>query len=319
MSYKIYEDYEYFMKLCNDRKYIEAEILLKNIMIDVFKTNGLQLIINRMQQSGKFDYIGHFINEFIEETIAIELKISRLNIAYSNISAALVSAVNQNLNNVLFVCNNHFSAVSKTEAIKFGQKAGINVQFFEKEGLNQWLNTLKKQNSFINDKNVHAIIKDASRALAERIALHPEEFMDIEWRDLERIIATIFSDFGYDVDLTPSSKDGGKDVIVWYRGETYIIEIKHWCEKSKVGQSYIRDFLNVVIRENRKLGIYLSSSGYTANAFETLTQIDKIYFRCGDKSSMHTLFKMHERVNNGVYTPVSNLEQLLSEITYTPK
>lgn len=45
--------------------------------------------------------------------------------------------------------------------------------------------------------------------------------MDLEWRDFERIIAIVFSDFGYNVELTLSAKDGGKDVIVWYKGESY--------------------------------------------------------------------------------------------------
>ncbi|MCM1245117.1 MAG: restriction endonuclease [Roseburia sp.] len=88
--------------------------------------------------------------------------------------------------------------------------------------------------------------------MARVLAQNPEQFMEIEWRDLERIIATVFSDFGYDVQLNPSAKDGGKDVIVWYKGESYIIEIKHWNGKNKVGEHFISDFLQVIIRENRK-------------------------------------------------------------------
>lgn len=131
----------------------------------------------------------------------------------------------------------------------------------------------------------------------------------------KRIIAVVFSDFGYNVELTPSSKDGGKDVIVWYKGESYIIEIKHWNERNKVGERYISDFLKVVLKENRKSGLYLSSSGYTANAFETLSKIEKTKFRYGNKKSMLTLMKMYERVNNGIYVPVDNLEKVVDRIS----
>ena len=139
--------------------------------------------------------------------------------------------------------------------------------------------------------------------------------MDIEWRDLERIIATVFSDFGYNVELTPSAKDGGKDVIIWYRGESYIVEIKHWNAKNKVGGHFISDFLKVVIKENIKTGEYLSSSGYTSNSFEALSKIEKTKFRYGDKTSMISLLKMYERVNNGIYIPVNDLEDIMGKIS----
>nr|WP_325180726.1 restriction endonuclease [uncultured Oscillibacter sp.] len=228
----------------------------------------------------------------------------------------LVSAISQDIKSVVLVSNRDFTHNAIKTAFDVADKSNINLQVFGRKELDKWFSTYKQPETFINNKNVHLMIKEFSRALAKRIAICPEEFIDIEWRELEQIIATVFSDFGYNVELTPSAKDGGKDVIVWYHGESYIIEIKHWNKGNRVGKRYIREFLNIVIRENRKLGLYLSTSGYTTNAFETMTYIDKIHFRYGDKSSMQLLLKMYERVNNGFYVPSNNLEQLIEDISY---
>lgn len=315
---QIYEQYISFVKMCDEYKYREAEELLKDIIIDVLGQNATKLNIYRtkMTRNIGLDYIGETISGNIKEKIAIDLKISNNRIPLNRVSSLLVSAISQDIKSVVLVSNRDFTHNAIKTAFDVADKSNINLQVFGRKELDKWFSTYKQPETFVNDKNVQSIIKECSRVLAKRIATYPEEFMDIEWRDLERIIATVFSDFGYDVDLTPSAKDGGKDVIVWYHGESYIIEIKHWNEENRVGKSYIREFLSIVIRENRKLGLYLSSSGYTANAFETMTHIDKAYFRYGDKNSMQLLLKMYERVNNGIYIPSNNLEQLIEDISY---
>lgn len=314
---RIYNQYVNFIKMCDNHRYHEAEYLLKDIIVDVLGQNATKLIIYRteMTRNSRFDYIGEIKNNDIKENIAIELKIASSSIPLSRISSMLASAISQNIKNVVFVSNRDFTHSATKIAFDVANRSNINLQIFGRKELDKWFSTYKQPEAFINNKNVHLIMKECSRALAKRIAICPGEFMNIEWRELERIIATVFSDFGYDVELTPSAKDGGKDVIVWYHGESYIIEIKHWNKGNRVGKRYIREFLNIVIKENRKLGLYLSSSGYTANAFETMTYIDKIYFRYGDKSSVLLLLKMYERVNNGLYTPSNNLEQLIGDIS----
>lgn len=314
---RIYEQYVNFIKLCDYHRYPEAEELLSDIIVNVLEQNAIKLNIRRsnMTIDNAFDYFGEIINDKIKENIAIELKVSNNSINLSRINSILVSAKIQNIKNVILVSNKDFISNDIKTAFDIANKSNFNLQIFGRKELDQWFSAYKKPENFINDKTVHFIIKECSRMLAKRIAAYPDEFMNTEWRDLERIIATVFSDFGYDVELTPSSKDGGKDVIVWYHGESYIIEIKHWNKENKVGKKHIRDFLNIVIRENRKLGLYLSSSGYTTNAFETMTYIDKINFRYGDKSSMQLLLKMYERVNNGFYVPSNNLEKLIEDIS----
>ena len=306
--------------MCDNADYEAAETLLKDMILNTVNKNGVKLRLTQNSRSHDdlFDYIGQIQNGENIESIAIELKISKSVLGLNRVSPLLISAMNTGIKNVILISNNTVTTQAQKTISAFSQKSDINFQFLGKKELNAWFDSRKEEPPFINSTPVQTIIKDMSRQLAKRIALHPKEFMDIEWRDLERLIATVFSDFGYNVELTPASKDGGKDVIVWYRGESYIIEIKHWNGK-KVGDRYISDFLNVIIKENRKSGLYLSSSGYTVNAFEILSKIERTKFRYGDRLSMQTLLKMYERLNNGIYIPVNNLEQIINKISYSVK
>ena len=302
--------------MCDELDYRNAEILLKDIIVDVISQNDIRLEIEKTAESqDTFDYTGKIINAKNIEDIAIVLKISKGKLSINRISSLLVQALTYNIKNVVLISNNELTVQAKKTANQFSNKANINFQVFGKEELDKWFSRYDNENQFIYDKTVHEIIKETSRQLAKVLAQNPEQFMEIEWRDLERIIATVFSDFGYNVELTPAAKDGGKDVIVWYRGESYIIEIKHWNNKNKVGAHYITEFLQVVIRENRKIGLYLSSSGYTSNAFEALSKIEKRKLRYGDKVSMFSLLKMYERFNNGIYIPVNDLEDIMGKIS----
>ena len=71
----------------------------------------------------------------------------------------------------------------------------------------------------------------------------------IEWREMEKTLAEVFSGIGFDVELTPSSKDGGKDLVLecLIQGKThsYFVEIKHWRAGSRVGAKDICDFVHV--------------------------------------------------------------------------
>lgn len=312
----IEQQYKEFMEMCNKSDYKNAEILLKDIIVSVISREDIRLDIERTSHSRDvFDYVGKIKNGNNVEDIVIDLKISKGKLTTNQISSLLVNAMTNDIKNIVLVSNNELTTQAKERANLFSSKVGINFQVFGKKELDAWFYGYNNENHFVYGKTVHEIIKETSRQLAKMLAQNPEQFMDIEWRDLERIIATVFSDFGYDVELTPAAKDGGKDVIVWYKGESYIIEIKHWNDKNKVGEHYISDFLQVIIRKNRKSGLYLSSSGYTANAFETLSKIEKTKFRYGDKTSMLSLLKMYERVNSGMYVPVNNLEDIMGKIS----
>jgi HJR/Mrr/RecB family endonuclease len=160
-----------------------------------------------------------------------------------------------------------------------------------------------------------AAITDLSKHFARLIASNPKGLEDLEWRDMERMLAAVFQGLGFGVTLTPSSKDGGKDLILEciVKGEkySYIVEIKHWRSGQNVGKRYISDFVNVVARENRDGGLYLATYGYTETAFEALTEVDRQSIKLGTENKIISLCRTYVKAESGVWLAPSMLSDLL--------
>lgn len=169
------------------------------------------------------------------------------------------------------------------------------------------------------EAQVIAVIKDQSIKFAQLIAQNSHSLEAIEWRDLERTLAEVLEGIGFSVELTPSSKDGGKDIIVKYvvsgLKHTYIVEIKHWRAGSRVGNSIICDFLNVIVRERRQGGLFLSTSGYCNNVFEIFSKIERQQLRLGAKEKIVSLCKTYVKAQSGIWTPPKQLTEILFEQT----
>lgn len=169
------------------------------------------------------------------------------------------------------------------------------------------------------EKQVIAAIKDFSAKLARLIAENSSCLNTLEWRDLERILAEVLEGLGFSVELTPGSKDGGKDIIVECTvsgfKHVYIVEIKHWRAGGRVGYPKIHDFLNVIVREHREGGLFLSTSGYCDNLFEILSTIDRQKVRLGEEKKVVSLCKTYVKAQLGIWSPPEVLSEVLFEET----
>jgi restriction system protein len=123
---------------------------------------------------------------------------------------------------------------------------------------------------------------------------------------------------GFKVELTPPSKDGGKDVIVECivhgNRQVHLVEIKHWRSKARVGSGAIRDFLNVIVREQSEGGLFLSTYGFCDNAFEQLSEIDRQRVRFGEEKVV-VLCRTYVKVKSGIWSPPEKLLEILYEGT----
>ena len=171
----------------------------------------------------------------------------------------------------------------------------------------------------IERDRVELRIKSLSQELAKIIAQYPNELEKVEWRDLERIVAEVFDGMGFGVELTPPSKDGGKDVIlscsVHGSKKSYIVEVKHWRSRHGVGQKAVKNFLQVVLNEKRAGGLFLSTYGYTSDAFEVCSEIEKQNLRFGDKDKLVSLCKTYVKASTSLWSPTESLAEILYEET----
>ena len=167
----------------------------------------------------------------------------------------------------------------------------------------------------LDRSEVKLAIQTCSRTLARLIAEDPESLNEIEWRELEKLLAEAFAGIGYSVTLTHPSKDGGKDIILECHPpsgrRTYFVEVKHWRSEQKVGGKTIRDFHRVVVREKVCGGLFLSTYGVTGNALEQLTEVERRKIRIGTETKVVALCRSYVSSTYGVLLPSTELPEYL--------
>jgi hypothetical protein len=108
------------------------------------------------------------------------------------------------------------------------------------------------------------------------LARYPEALPEIHPRKFESLVASILRNQGFDVQLTPSSWDGGKDLVVLSR-DTFgpivtLVECKRYNAVHRVGVRQVREVLGVASIENVPRVAIVTSSSFTAGAHQLAAQ-----------------------------------------------
>jgi hypothetical protein len=108
--------------------------------------------------------------------------------------------------------------------------------------------------------------------LVKFLAAHPEYLRTLDPRRFEELVAELFRDFGYDVVLTPKSKDGGLDIRVMRKESVgtllYLIECKRYAQEKPVGVDIVRGLYGVATSERASGGLIVTTSHFTRGAKE---------------------------------------------------
>jgi len=115
-------------------------------------------------------------------------------------------------------------------------------------------------------------VEEISQELIRYLARHPDKMNELTPRKFEELVAELFRDMGYEVKLTPASKDGGFDITAVRKTEVgtglYFIECKRYSAGNKVGVEIVRSLHGVVESEKATGGIVVTTSFFTRGAFE---------------------------------------------------
>jgi restriction system protein len=194
----------------------------------------------------------------------------------------------------------------------------VAVDLVDLNDIERWISRVETEKPD-NAAKFQALIRSISHNFAKAVAAEPEMLEHLEWRDLERMMARILEGLGFKVTLTPPSKDGGKDLVLTYSATqddlSVIIELKHWRSKKKVGRASVEDFLQVIVREGRAGGLFISTSEYTSDAFEGLTQIERRTLRFGNRTKIVLLARNYVRAASGLWSAPSDLTEVLFQST----
>ncbi|MCI0565146.1 MAG: restriction endonuclease [Nitrososphaera sp.] len=113
----------------------------------------------------------------------------------------------------------------------------------------------------------------ATTALCERLVhLHrdPKQLHSLNRRLFEELVAELFDGFGYSVELTAQTRDGGRDVIAIGNKDLvrtkFLIECKRPEPGTAIGVGFVRQLLGVVEDERATKGILVATTYFSPDA-----------------------------------------------------
>lgn len=163
------------------------------------------------------------------------------------------------------------------------------------------------------------IIRTAMQQYAALLAEQPNELLQMEWRDLERVLREVFERLGFGTTLTRPGKDGGFDLelTTTENGEslTFLVEVKHWDEPNRPGQKVYNSFLEVVVGQSATRGLLLSTSGFTNNIFTGITEFQRQRVKLGKGEKIISLCKTFHKLVSGLWVNVDSLSETLFDAT----
>ena len=131
----------------------------------------------------------------------------------------------------------------------------------------------QEENSKLIDVSVNREILVVSnhvwRDLLEELSRSPQKLKSIDRRDFEELVAFLFENFGYEVELTGKTRDGGRDIIALRKREVsikYLIECKRPDPENKIGIRPVRELYGVKVDEGASKAILATTTYFTKEA-----------------------------------------------------
>jgi len=114
-------------------------------------------------------------------------------------------------------------------------------------------------------------IPNVEQELVAHLLKHPSALYEISPRQFEELVASIFRNNGFSVELTPRTRDGGVDIIAVehsaYTGNSvHLIECKRYGPTNKVGIGVVQRLLGTVTQRRATKGILVTTSSFTQDA-----------------------------------------------------
>ena len=119
------------------------------------------------------------------------------------------------------------------------------------------------------DLGIITVSNTINEIIIKKLLKTPNEMKYLDRRVFEEIVAEIFSKFGYDVELTARTKDGGRDVVAIKHKETivkYLIECKRPEPHNKTGIVPVRALYGVKVDEKATKAILATTTSFTKGA-----------------------------------------------------
>ncbi|MDB5123694.1 MAG: Restriction endonuclease [Mucilaginibacter sp.] len=113
-------------------------------------------------------------------------------------------------------------------------------------------------------------IRLVNKKILDKIGRRPEAVYQLSPRQFEMMVAEIFEERGYSVELTKETRDGGKDLIILDQRDigNFLIyaECKRYAPGNPVGVSVISDLIGRMSADRATAGMVITSSYFSPDA-----------------------------------------------------
>ncbi len=124
------------------------------------------------------------------------------------------------------------------------------------------------------------IIIDSRTLIDEKVrdhlSRHPELIYDLSPRAFEELVASVLMSFGLDVELTPTTRDGGVDLIAYVKNRVasflMVVECKKWRQDRPVGIDIVQRLYGVQLGMSANKSIIVTTSHFTTPAIDQCNQ-----------------------------------------------
>lgn len=124
-----------------------------------------------------------------------------------------------------------------------------------------------------------SVIEHVNSELIKYLKNNPKRVFNLSPRGFELLVAEIFKHNGYDVVMTPQTRDGGFDFSALYvdaLGNPFLtyVETKKYKQGNRVGIDVVRNLYGVVASKDISRGIIVTTSSFTRDAMEFQKSIE---------------------------------------------
>ena len=119
---------------------------------------------------------------------------------------------------------------------------------------------------------ITASLQIVDRELVSYLSRHPDQMYELTPRKFEELAALLLSDMGYEVQLTPETRDRGRDILAVLRvppGKDLllIVECKRLARSRKVGIDIVQRFLWILdYQDKANGGLIATTSSFSSEA-----------------------------------------------------
>jgi HJR/Mrr/RecB family endonuclease len=110
----------------------------------------------------------------------------------------------------------------------------------------------------------------ANQDLIERLRREPDSIYTLTPRKFEELIADLLADLGYDVELTPATRDGGKDILAYMttpHGKLLcLVEAKKHRRDRPVGVELVRQLYGTLTDADANSAMLVTTSSFSKEA-----------------------------------------------------